>query len=108
MSTPKSFKEFFDSGENPDKSLPPALQSAYISTTTISTALIGTVLSNGSLFPDDDREKFSQKVSNLAHSEGFIAELSNELGTPSEDETEEEFVRRAKGLITSLLKQKLK
>jgi hypothetical protein len=28
MSNPESFKEFFDSDENPDKALPPKLQSS--------------------------------------------------------------------------------
>ena len=51
--------------------------------------------------------KFSNEVSSLLHSEGFIEELSSRIGEPLLDETEDEFVRRAKNSMRKLLSQKL-
>jgi len=107
MSNDESFKEFFNSDDNPDKALPPKLQSFSIGSTAISGSLVGAMLSTGLPFPEASREEFAEKVASLSQNEEFISELSDDIGFPLNDETEDEFVARAKSAMAKLLRRKL-
>jgi|LakMenE18May11ns_1017448.scaffolds.fasta_scaffold9938225_5 hypothetical protein len=107
MSNPESFKEFFDSDENPDKALPPKLQSSSALSASISGSLVGVPLLTGLPFSDKSREEFADKVSSLSHSDEFIADLSGDIGLPLNGESEEDFVARAKKAMADLLRRKL-
>jgi hypothetical protein len=52
-------------------------------------------------------QEFATTVSKLACDGKFINEFSEHLGTPSEDESEDEFVERAKSTMRYLLRKKL-
>lgn len=108
MTDPKTFKEFFHSDDNPDRSLPLHSQSFAVGSAAISNSLAGVALSSGLLFPDNSREKFAEKVSSLSHSDEFISELSEDIGSPMDAETEDQFVERAKKAVAELLRKKLK
>ena len=56
---------------------------------------------------DSEKDKFSKKVANLASSEEVLIELSETIGTPNKEETEDEFVNRAKSTMASILRKKL-
>ena len=51
--------------------------------------------------------EFSRKISELATSDEVINDLSNELGLPDNNETEDEFIFRAKLTFSKILKNKL-
>ena len=53
-------------------------------------------------------EEFSQKVSDYASSEEVISTLSDEIGTPKEHESEDEFVDRAKTTLKNILRKKFR
>ena len=108
MSNELSFKEFFDSDDNPDKALAPQLQSFSVGLAAVAGYLVGRKLSSGLPFPDSSREEFADKVISLSHSKEFISELSDNIGGPLRGETEEEFVTRAKKSMAELLRRKLK
>jgi hypothetical protein len=107
MTDQKTFKEFFDSDDNPDKNLPVHSQSFSVGSAAISNSLAGVSLSSGLLFPDNSREEFAEKVSSLSHSDEFISELSEGIGVPMDAETEDQFVERAKKAMADLLRKKL-
>ena len=50
-----------------------------------------------------ERDRFISEVVNLAHSEKIITSLSEEVGQPKENESEDEFVNRAKSTLANLL-----
>ena len=107
MTNKESFREFFNSDANPDKQLPPQLQSFAVGSAAISSSLAGSILATGLPFPDNSREEFAEKVSSLSHSDEFISDLSEEIGTPVDGESEEEFVTRAKRAMAELLRKRL-
>ena len=53
-------------------------------------------------------DSFLNDVSNLAHSDGFLKPASDEIGNPKEGESEEQFVRRAKTVLSAQLKKVLR
>lgn len=55
----------------------------------------------------ETEESFTQGVNDIVQSEEFTDELSQTIGTPLPDETEDEFVARAKAKMTDLLRKKL-
>lgn len=70
---------------------------------------INTNLSSISFFDisKEDATKFHDHAAQLATSDDVISELSNKLGVPKENETENEFVKRAKTILFDILQQKL-
>lgn len=54
-----------------------------------------------------EAEDFSRRVSELSTSDDVINDLSDRLGAPKDNETEDEFVSRAKAVLTEILKRKL-
>lgn len=51
--------------------------------------------------------EFSRKISEFATNDEVINDLSNELGLPDNNETEDEFIFRAKLTFSKILKNKL-
>lgn len=93
-----SFNDFFKTVNTIDNSL---ITSRKEVATTISNSLIG------SLFSNSEREKFAAKVSEFAHSDDFLNEVSDDIGLPKDNESEDEFVERAKSTMRTLLMKKL-
>lgn len=54
-----------------------------------------------------DREKFSSEVVKVANSDEVLTQLSESIGDPKENESEDEFVERAKSTLAKILKNKL-
>jgi hypothetical protein len=52
-------------------------------------------------------KEFSSELSKVVRDDDFISDLSEKLGKPKDNETEDEFVERAKNTMRSLLNQKL-
>jgi len=52
-------------------------------------------------------KEFANKISKIAYSDEVLTELSDEIGTIQEEETEEQFVNRAKSSLRKILKDKL-
>jgi hypothetical protein len=69
--------------------------------------LIGIGLQNQNPPSNSDIEKFNEEISKITKSEDFIDDLSNNIGKPLPNESEDEFVNRAKQIMTNLLKNKL-
>ena len=57
---------------------------------------------------DKKRQKFGKLARGVVKDERFINRLSDEIGEPKLDETEDEFVARAEAIMTNILKKKLK
>lgn len=75
---------------------------------------LGTAMDVGLLVPRSvlsnsykKEEQFSEELSQLVHSDNFLDELSDKIGQPTEAETEDEFVDRAKTTMRQMLKNKL-
>lgn len=61
-----------------------------------------------SMFSSNNKEEqFSEELSQLVYSDNFLDELSDKIGQPTEAETEDEFVNRAKTTMRQMLKNKL-
>ena len=117
MSNAKNFREFLDSDNNAEKYLPTERSVESIDTTNIINALkmasplaqlnvIGLAqLKDG--FKDKLAKSFLEKVKTLSRSQEVISELTNDIGVPLENETEDEFVARAKGAMAKILRRKL-
>lgn len=97
-----SFKEFMnDVKKSPSKALP----SSDTSLSAIQASLTSAVdsLLTPFAFPNDEKQEFSQEVSNLVQDEAFISKLSDRVGEPSELETEDEFVERGSDILRKML-----
>lgn len=103
-----SFKDFFFSAEKSENALPTVQQSEKALSASIVGSLTSVSVVGGINFTLAKKEEFSNNVSRLAHSEEFIQDLSNNIGKPRPDESEDEFVLRAKAAMTALLKEKFK
>lgn len=55
----------------------------------------------------NDAQEFSEKVTSLAVSSDVIDEFSSKIGLPKNNESEDEFVNRAKLALKDILKKKL-
>ncbi|HEY8329674.1 MAG TPA: hypothetical protein VIO59_14655 [Rhodanobacter sp.] len=100
-----SLKEFLKKSDEPQSpgSPFPVAQRAGLTKSMSSGISLATTLH----MPSDKVGAFSQQVSELATSDDVINELSDALGAPKPNETEDEFVARAKATMTRILKQKL-
>ena len=63
--------------------------------------------SGKSTLTDEQSQNFAIKVSQVLSSDEFIDEISKSIGLPEKDETEDEFVKRSKVTIKTLLRMKL-
>ena len=55
-----------------------------------------------------DTSKFSSQAAELVTKDEFLDELENKIGSPQKNESEDEFVSRAKAQMRVMLKSKLK
>ena len=96
-----NFKDYFYSQHSEDKTMS-TVAASISSVMGLASAMGGISLSK------NQQDEFSNKVSSLTHSEEFIGELSSTIGEPLSNESEDEFVNRAKDAMKKLLQQKLK
>lgn len=71
------------------------------------TQISGTLATTGLSISINDREKFSSEVVQVANSDEVLTELSESIGDPKENESEDDFVQRAKSTLAKILKNKL-
>jgi hypothetical protein len=99
----KSFKEFLKSQQGAT-----ALQSTALALKSNLTTTIAGISGAAAIFGGKETEQsFAQGVKEIVQSEGFTDELSQSIGIPLRDETEDQFVVRAKAKMTDLLRKKL-
>lgn len=65
-------------------------------------------LAGGLLIPASKAEQFSDLVAQEVTGDAFTSKLSDELGLPHANETEDEFVVRAKAIFSRLASSRLK
>jgi hypothetical protein len=65
------------------------------------------LISSEVLFGQSEKAKFSSEVAKIVAGDEFINELSIKIGKPKINESENEFVDRAKKLLRELLKSKV-
>lgn len=73
----------------------------------LTTQISGTLATTDISISSNDREKFSSEVVHVANSDEVLTELSESIGDPKENESEDEFVERAKSTLAKILKNKL-
>ncbi|MGB4497268.1 MAG: hypothetical protein WBI40_01095 [Methylococcaceae bacterium] len=107
-----NFNDFLKSIKTGD-SLPSKSESQKVVATAFNDALVSTMASKSigieRLFSGsgDKTLKFAEKVSELAHSDDFLNEFSDDIGLPKDNESEDDFVERAKSTMKTLLMKKL-
>ena len=62
---------------------------------------------NNSTLNFSNKEKFSVELAQIVRSDDFIESLSEKIGQPQANETEDDFVKRAKNSMRSLLIKRL-
>lgn len=65
------------------------------------------ILLSGALTNHSEEAKFSHQVAEIVSDERFISELSVEVDKPKFDESEDEFINRAKDSLRELLQRKI-
>ena len=73
----------------------------------LATQVSGAIVTSGLSISSNDREKISSEVVQVANSDEVLAELSESIGEPKENESEDEFVERAKSTLANILRNKL-
>ena len=64
------------------------------------------LISDKKIFSSKSKEDdFVREVAEIATSDEIISELSNELGSPREEETENDFVNRGKNILRKILRE---
>ncbi len=96
------FKEFLFSKKNKPQSL--GLNS---SSTGLALKISSTLDSASLSISNTEREKFGSEVAQLAYSHEVLSDLSHQIGKPKHNESEDEFVERAKSALASILKSKI-
>lgn len=72
----------------------------------VSAGLSSIELISGFSSTQAEKEKFSEEVANYVTGDEFISSLSQDLGEPKTNETEEDFVERASSILRASLKKK--
>lgn len=90
-----TLKDFIKSGNN--SSLLPSVKEQQIAISSTLTSALSV----------SDRNEFASKLVALVNEESFITELSDNIGKPKENESENEFVNRGKRLLSDLLDKRL-
>lgn len=52
--------------------------------------------------------KFSEDVTSIVTSDNVIKSLSDRLGSPKENETEDDFVKRGRSILEDIIRKKIK
>lgn len=102
-----NFKDFYKKTEqvSEDTSTEPGLATNVA----LGVNLLVSSLGISSLFSNSQQiEKFSQEVASYATGDDVISSVSEQIGQPRENETEEEFVERASQVLREILKKKFK
>jgi hypothetical protein len=97
-----NFKDFFFSKGSNELALPPPQKTSELAIT----AKIRHEMSVGGHKHElaiSQINEFSEKVSQLVHSESFIQNFSDSIGKPQPNESEDQFVGRAKNIMKKLL-----
>lgn len=108
-----SFKNFFFAKPEAKQS-PSAIGSSNlaVSVAAVSVGVVAGLSSThnmkGLVISNSERETFGNQIGEMVGSEDFISELSIRLGSPKANESEDDFVARAKQSMRNLLKDKLK
>jgi len=108
------FKEFWNNETNSNLQPSDSIHKPVaLSTATQNTLILGvTAITTGALSllggnsKQAQAEKFSNEVSNYVTSDEVISELSDNVGAPKQDESEDEFVERASTALREILKKK--
>lgn len=98
------FKDFFNAKTNTEKTELASIGSK-INNILMTASVTGLLVGSGK--KEKAADEFSNKVSQFVHSDEFIGELSKDIGTPKENESEDEFVSRAKDAMKNLLRKQL-
>jgi len=110
-----SFKDFWNSCKNKSDSSATENQSELSTITQLSTVIsqqitpiATTALTDifGSTPKQTKIERFTKEVTECATSDEVISTVSDRLGQPLPDETEQEFVERASNILRNVLKEK--
>lgn len=69
-------------------------------------SIVEPLTSDKKIFSSKSKEDdFVREVAEIATSDEIISELSNELGSPREEETENDFVNRGKSILRKILRE---
>ncbi|ENM3915630.1 hypothetical protein DLR66_18155 [Vibrio paracholerae] len=96
----KNLKEFLRASSEASHSQELAFKNA-------STEIAASALSIGLVSAESKADKFAEEVTKLASSDEVISKLSNDVGVPFPNESEDEFVSRAKKSFKKILMTKL-
>ena len=95
-----SLKYYLDSGKKASKLFENTI------TTKLSTQ-VGHILASQGQASKSEIEAFKMEIVNLVNSEDLLTKLSNEIGSPRETESEDEFINRAQLSLSRLLRTEL-
>ncbi|WP_087723439.1 hypothetical protein [Pandoraea sp. PE-S2T-3] len=99
----KSFKEFLNSQQGTA-----AFQGTALALKSNMTTAVARINDATSIFIGNEAEQnFAQAVNEIVQSDAFTDELSQSIGIPLPEETEDQFVARAKAKMTDFLRKKL-
>jgi hypothetical protein len=101
------FKDYFFSKINNELALPSPQKAELAVSTAIDLEISPLELIVNQKFSTSQKKDFSKKVSKYVYSEGFIQEFSDDIGKPQPNESENQFVERAKSSIRKLLTEKM-
>ncbi|MDD9197505.1 hypothetical protein PVK62_16910 [Aliivibrio sp. S3MY1] len=96
----KNLKDFLNAPVDTSASKNIALQN-------VSTEIRNAMLVSGSISSKSKAEKFGQEVTKLAGSKEVMSELSDKIGMPLLNESEDQFVARAKQTFKKILMERL-
>lgn len=96
----KNLKEFLNAPVDISSSKEIALKN-------VSTGIVNAMLVSGAINSESKAKKFGREVTTLAGSDEIMTELSNKVGAPLLNESEDEFVARAKLSFKKILMARL-
>ena len=103
-----TFKEFMQQLKSSSASALPSANSLVSAVESSLTLAVSSLLPSapGSDESEDELSKkheFAERVTNFIHDDQFISELSDQVGSPSPTETEDEFVARGSDALKKML-----
>jgi len=109
-----SLEEFWNSAKNsdalPSSSTPAPIALSASTQSGLATGIMaiatGGLSRVGEIIQQSQIKKFSDEVTKYVTSNKVISELSNGIGEPNPDETEDEFVERASTALREILRKK--
>lgn len=109
-----SFQEFWNDGtdhnQQPSGATPELVPLSITTQTSLALGITAITTAGLALFSDNNKqaqaEKFSVEVSQYVTSNEVVSEVSNNVGLPKQDESEDEFVERASTALRDILRKK--